>query len=77
MKNPQTTIARTFLTHIISGIGDVNFSIIGCNTYEKNSKPLPIYAIYLYDSVMLYAKALANVTSTKNVNGELILSSTL
>ena len=44
---------------------------------STKKKPLPIYAAYLYDSVMLYAKALANVTSTKNVNGELILSSTL
>ena len=47
----------------------------GCVSSTK--KPLPIYAAYLYDSVMLYAKALANVTSTKNVNGESIISSKL
>ena len=47
-----------------------NFPAIGCKLAPK--KPLPIYATYLYDSVMLYAKALANVTSTRDVNGELI-----
>ena len=52
------------------------FSVIGCNAAKK-SKPLPIYATYLYDSVMLYAKALANVISTRNLNGELIKSSVL
>ena len=45
------------------------FSVIGCKVV-KNSKPLPIYATYLYDSVMLYAKALANVTSIIDVNGK-------
>ena len=44
------------------------FPFIGC--YVAKKPPLPIYATYLYDSVMLYSKALANVTSTINVNGE-------
>ena len=42
--------------------------VLNCTNLRK--KPLPIYATYLYDSVMLYSKALANVTSTIDVNGE-------
>ena len=42
--------------------------VLNCTNLRK--QPLPIYATYLYDSVMLYSKALANVTSTIDVNGE-------
>ena len=57
------------------GIPPFVFPLIGC--YVAKKPPLPIYATYLYDSVMLYAKALAYVTSSRNVNGELIKSSVL
>ena len=55
---------------------DRNFHKLTVSTacFTSKKKPLPIYAAYLYDSVMLYAKALAYVISTKNVNGELIIS---
>ena len=50
------------------GVSPLNYSAIGCNVAKKTY--LPIYAEYLYDSVMLYAKALANVTSTCDDNSE-------
>ena len=39
MKNPQTTIAATFLTHIISAIGDVKMRFLAITSLHSPKEP--------------------------------------
>ena len=60
--------------NVTFGIPPRIFKAIGCHLAKKEPPLAMTYAAYLYDSVMLYAKALSHLTS--RINGEFFISKT-